>query len=122
MQRIDATTDALSARTIARQRAVITALAGVLGLLVGLGVGSEAPGPPREAGPSVPMIAASHAPVQYVAGDNRIYRIHDSGEIEYLIVDFAHGTVAGIPGWALLRVDTALSRDRMGNVIRSNGN
>ncbi|MFG0260638.1 MAG: hypothetical protein ACF8LK_09840 [Phycisphaerales bacterium JB041] len=118
MHHLPATSDASAARTIARQRLVITALTGALGLLVGLGLGGE---PPTKAAEPVPTADAT-APFQYVAGDNRLYRIHDSGEIEYLIVDFAHGTVAGIPGWATLRVDHSLSRDRMGNVVRSGGN
>lgn len=118
MQFLTSIPDTPAARTIARQRVVITALAGALGLLVGLGIGSEAPRPAPETIPH----ASGTAPVQYLAGDNRLYRIHDTGEIEYLIVDFAHGSVAGIPGWALLRVDNTLSRDRMGNVIRANGN
>lgn len=122
MQVRTSTQDTTAARTISRQRVVITALAGALGLLVGLGIGSGSPRPTAEPAPPTIETAPTGAPVQYVAGDNRIYRIHDTGEIEYLIVDFAHGTVAGIPGWALLRVDSTLSRDRMGNVIRANGN
>lgn len=122
MQHLPSSPDPTAARTIARQRLAITALAGALGLLVGLGIGSESPRPAPETAPPAAGSSPTHAPVQYIAGDNRIYRIHDTGEIEYLIVDFANGTVAGIPGWALLRVDNTLSRDRMGNVIRASGN
>lgn len=118
MQFLTSIPDTPAARTIARQRLALTALAGALGLLVGLGIGSEAPRP----APGPISHASETAPVQYLAGDNRLYRIHDTGEIEYLIVDFAHGSVAGIPGWALLRIDNTLSRDRMGNVVRANGN
>ena len=113
------TPEAYPATTIARQRFAIAALAGVLGLVVGLGLGSDAPTANAQ-----PQNAArpAAAPFQYVAGGDRLYRIHDTGEIEYLIADFAHGSVAGVPGWASLRIDTSLSRDRMGNMIRANGN
>ncbi|MDQ7014517.1 MAG: hypothetical protein Q9O74_11565 [Planctomycetota bacterium] len=113
------TPEAHPARTIARQRLAITALAGTLGLVVGLGLGSDTPSANTQ-----PQNAdrTAAAPFQYVAGGNRLYRIQDTGEIEYLIVDFAHGSVAGVPGWASLRIDTSLSRDRMGNMIRANGN
>lgn len=108
------------ARTIAIQRGVIAALAGMLGVFAGLGLGggNGAADTQREH-TGAPATAA--AP-RYIAGGNRVYRIQDTGESEYLIVDFAHGSVAGIPGWASLRIDTSLRRDRMGNMIRANGN
>lgn len=59
--------------------------------------------------------------MQYAAGGDRVYRIHEDGEIDVLIVDFANGTVDGIPGWARVRIDHTLTRDRMGNVVRGDG-
>ncbi|MBZ0170943.1 MAG: hypothetical protein K8E66_01050, partial [Phycisphaerales bacterium] len=58
---------------------------------------------------------------QYTAGANRLYRIWEDGRIDYLVVDFANGSVEGIPGWARLHIDPNLSRDRMGNEIRASG-
>jgi hypothetical protein len=95
-------------RAVRRQRIGTVALGGTLVLLMTVGQAEQ---------PSIERARAGSGP-RYVAGGDRLYRIYDNGAIEYLIVDFAHGSVEGIPGWALLHVDETLTRDRMGNVAR----
>lgn len=95
-------------RTIRRQRMVIGGMALALVLLAGVGLGR---GPAAGSG--------AREITHYTAGDNRLYRIWDDGTIDYLIVDFAHGSVEGIPGWATVHIDPSLSRDRMGNMVRT---
>jgi hypothetical protein len=98
-------------RAVRRQRLAIGGLAGALVLLVAGGqAGYGNRGTPQDsAGVEYP---------QFAAGGDKLYRISADGRIEYLVVDFAHGTVEGIPGWATVRIDHTLSRDRMGNTIR----
>lgn len=90
-------------RTVRRQRLAIAGLVGAFALLVGVGQ--------AERGKAAEVR-------EYAAGGDRLYRVWDDGRIEYLIVDFAHGSVEGVPGWAPLQIDHSLSRDRMGNVTR----
>lgn len=99
-------------RTVRLQRVAIGGMAAALVLLAGFGLGR---GPGDGPAPVVPEIT------HYTAGDNRLYRIWDDGSVDYLIVDFAHGSVEGIPGWARVHIDPSLSRDRMGNVVRAPG-
>lgn len=96
-------------RTIRRQRWAIAGLGVALALLAGLG---HAPAQPE---PSQAGIT------HYTAGGDRLYRVWDNGTIEYLIVDFANGSVEGIPGWARVQIDNSLTRDRMGNMTRVSG-
>lgn len=104
------------ARTVRLQRLTIAGLAGLLVLAVGLGVGlGNAPHDPSPSPSPAPEV------IHYTAGGDRLYRIWDNGAIEYLIVDFANGSVEGIPGWAPIHIDESLSRDRMGNMIRVPG-
>jgi hypothetical protein len=99
-------------RIIRRQRLTIGGLAGLLVLVVGLGQGSTGQDRPSASGPAI---------THYTAGGDRLYRVWDTGVIEYLTVDLANGSVDGIPGWARIHIDPTLSRDRMGNMIRVPG-
>lgn len=100
------------ARTVRRQKLAMGGMGAVLVLLAGVGLG-RGPAPAGE--PQVREVTT------YTAGGNRLYRIWSDGSIDYLIVDFANGSVEGIPGWARLEIDQTLSRDRMGNMIRAAG-
>jgi len=102
-------TSAALSRTIRRQRLTIAGLAAAIALLAGLG---HAPTQPDLSPPQI---------THYTAGGDRLYRIRDDGTIEYLIVDFANGSVEGIPGWARVHIDNSLTRDRMGNMTRVPG-
>jgi hypothetical protein len=97
-------------RAVRRQRVALGALGGVVVLLCAGGQASRSWREGEERG-------AGAAAVQYAAGGDKLYRIHPGGHVEYIVVDFAEGTVDGIPGWASVHVDPTLSRDRMGNVV-----
>ncbi|HZW09351.1 MAG TPA: hypothetical protein VFF69_05550 [Phycisphaerales bacterium] len=94
-------------RTVRRQRAAMAAMGGAAVLLL---AGGQMAADTRDDG-------GGERAVQYAAGGDKLYRIHPSGKIEYMVMDFAAGTVEGIPDWALVHVDRELSRDRMGNVV-----
>lgn len=96
-------------RAVRRQRVAIAALGGGLVLLVAGGQARFGSASPADGDPPS---------VRYTAGGDRLYRIHADGRIEYLLVDFATGSVDGIPGWAPVLIDHSLSRDRMGNEVR----
>ena len=102
--------------TIRRQRLALAGLTGAFVLAVGLGFGLVQP-------PHTPAssLKTSSKITHYAAGDNRLYRFWDNGDIDYLTIDFDHGSVEGIPSWTRLRIDNSLTRDRMGNVIRVPG-
>ena len=97
------------AGTVRRQRVVIGGMGVALAILAGVGLGQ---------GPGAGGSPAAREVTHYTAGDDRLYRVWDDGTIEYLIVDFANGSVEGIPGWARVQIDHSLTRDRMGNEVR----
>lgn len=104
------------ARTVRLQRHALAGLTGLFMLAVGLGFGlGRSPHAPHA------PAAAAREITHYTAGGDRLYRIWDTGDIEYLTIDFAHGSVEGVPSWARLRIDDSLTHDRMGNMIRVPG-
>ncbi|MBK7405948.1 MAG: hypothetical protein IPJ41_15335 [Phycisphaerales bacterium] len=110
--------DGRAARTIRNQRITIAALGGLLVVLVAGGQAERhEDGLDREARREVRVEVPSQYP-QYAAGGDKIYRFGAGGEIDYIVVDFAQGTVEGIPGWAPLHIDHEISRDRMSNIVR----
>ena len=104
-----------AARTIRTQKLAIAGLGGALVLLI---AGGQAERGERNEAREVRVEVPARFP-QYAAGGDKIYRFEEDGSVEYLVVDFAQGTVEGLPGWAPLHIDHQISRDRMGNITRA---
>ena len=103
-------------RAIRLQKPALVGLTGFFVLAVGWGFGLG-----HDAANDAKMAHLAPEITHYTAGDNWLSRIWDDGEIDYLTIDFAHGSVEGIPSWTRLHIDASLTRDRMGNVTRVSG-
>lgn len=78
----------------------------VVGGIVLLGAGAGQPATPPD------------KIVGFAATDEKLFRVWESGKIEFLGVDLDNGTPAGVPDWSPVQIDTARVWDSRGRNIR----
>jgi hypothetical protein len=52
--------------------------------------------------------------VGFAATDEKLFRVYQSGEIEFLGVDLDNGSLNGIPDWSPVKIDNTLIWDSRG--------
>jgi len=56
--------------------------------------------------------------VGLAATDEKLFRVWESGRIEFLVVDLDNGTAEGVPDWTPVQIDTTRMWDSRGKAIR----
>lgn len=75
-------------------------------VLLGAGVGQPGSAPPPD------------KIVAFAATDEKLFRVWESGRIEFLGVDLDNGTANGVPDWSPVKIDTTRVWDSRGRNIR----